>query len=357
MGYAIAARLGFSIALCAGCTAVQAQTAVIRGIHAPATVTPIDPAKAAAAEASSADADPPVTAVDPLTVQGKPAPPAIVQRQSRAFVQTYAKPTEKLDQLARWNDPVCVVVEGAVDPATVDRIKARIGGVAKTLGLRVVSSRCTENIEILFSERPQYWLDWIAAHRESALGFHSVPQTKALKTVVRSIQAWYVTSTRCDGVTTAAQLTFSGGINGFSARNETVDNVEGVSAAGCGYSRLSSGLKSVFSNVLVFVDSGDLKAREAGPLADYLAMVTLSQPRTLDGCGALPSVIDFFAQTCPGRVPPDRLTRTDLAYLQALYRTDLEARKSSQMNDVASRMAEILIKEHGPSPALTPAGR
>jgi hypothetical protein len=274
----------------------------------------------------------------------------VVERQSRAFVLTYAKPTEKLDQLARWTDPICIVVEGAVDPELADKIKARVAGVAKTLGVRVVTSKCGQNIEILFSERPQYWLDWIAAHRENALGFHSVPQTKTLKTVVRSIQAWYVTSTRCDGVTTAAAMTFGGGIHGFSSRDETVDNVEGRSPAGCGYSRFSSGLKSVFSNVLVFVDSGSLKERELGPLADYLAMVTLSQPRTLDGCGALPSVIDFFAITCPGRDPPDRLTRTDMAYLRALYGANLEARRTSEVTDVANRMAEILIKEQSPSP-------
>jgi hypothetical protein len=86
-------------------------------------------------------------------------------------------------------------------------------------------------------------------------------------------------------------------------------------------------------------------------------MVTLSQPRTLDGCGALPSVIDFFAVTCPGRVPPDRLTRTDMAYLQALYGANLEARRTSEVTDVASRMAQILIKDQGRPPAEAENGR
>ncbi len=349
-----AARLAASVLLCAACTAVHAQTTVTRGIHEIPMVTPIEPGPDS--EPSPAEAVASATTVDPLTVQGTLSSPKAVEKQSRAFVLTYAKPTEKLDQIARWHDPICVVVEGAVDPDMAAKIRTRIEGVAKTLRLRVVTSRCTENIEILFSQRPQYWLDWIAAHRDSALGFHSVPQTKTLKTVVRSVQAWYETSTYSDAITPAAGV-MGTGINGFSARDETLDNYEGRTPVGCGYSRLTSCLQSVFSNVLVFVDSGRLKDRELGPLADYLAMVTLSQPRTLDGCGALPSVIDFFAATCPGRVPPDRLTRTDMAYLKALYKADLEARKMSEVTDIASRMAQILVKEQSQSPAGADNGR
>ena len=262
MRYTLAPYLAASLLLCAVSTAVRAQTTITRGIHELPMVTPVEPE--ADSEPSPAEGASSGTTVDSLTVQGTPSSPKVVEKQSRAFVLTYAKPTEKLDQLARWNDPICVAVEGAVDPGMADKIKARIEGVAKTLGVRVVTSKCGENIEILFSQRPQYWLDWIAAHRDAALGFHSVPQTKTLKTVVRSIQAWYVTSTRCDGLTTAAALTFSGAIKGFSARDETVDNDGGVSAAGCGYSRFTSVIKSVFSNVLVFVDSGSLKDREPG---------------------------------------------------------------------------------------------
>ena len=341
MWHPLAAPLAASVLLCVGGAAVHAQTTTTRGLHELPMVTPAEP------EAAEAPSE---TTVDPLTVQGTQPSPRVVEKQSRAFVLTYAKPTEKLDQIARWHDPICVVVEGAVDPDMAAKIRTRIEGVAKTLGLRVVTSRCTENIEILFSQRPQYWLDWIAVHRDSALGFHGVPQTKALKTVVRSVQAWYVTSTHSEAGGTAAALNGTG-INGFSARDETVDNYEGRSPVGCGYSRLTSCLQSVFSNVLVFVDSGRLKDRGLGPLADYLAMVTLSQPRTLDGCGALPSVIDFFAATCPGRVAPNRLTRTDLAYLKALYGANLEARKSSEVSDIASRMARILVKEQVQPPA------
>ncbi len=344
----LATRLAASVLLCAAWTAVHAQTTVTRGLHELPMVTPAEP------EAAEAPAE---TTVDPLTVQGIQPSPRVVEKQSRAFVLTYAKPTEKLDQIARWHDPICIVVEGAVDSDMAARIKTRIEGVAKTLGLRVVTSRCTENIEILFSQRPQYWLDWIADHRDSALGLHGIPQTKTLKTVVRSIQAWYETSTRSDAITPAAGITFTGAISGFSARDETLDSHEGRTPVGCGYSRLTSCLQSVFSNVLVFVDSGRLKDRELGPLADYLAMVTLSQPRTLDGCGALPSVIDFYAVTCPGRVAPDKLTKTDLAYLKALYGANLEARKSSEVSDIASRMARILVKEQVQPPAEANNGR
>jgi hypothetical protein len=332
--------LAASVLICAASTAVQAQTSTIRGIHELPRVTPVEPP----AETTPAPAEPDssATTIESVTVEAKRLTRPEVEQRSRSFVLTYATPTAKLDQFARWRDPICVVVDGDLSPEMAAKIKTRIEGVAKTLGVRIVRPSCAANIEILFSRRPQYWLDWIAAHREAALGYHTVPQIKALKSVVRSVQAWYVTSTHADGGVTATVM--GAGINGYAPQNETVDNIEGMSPPGCAYSRLTSCLESVFTNVLVFVDSGDLKDRELGPLADYLAMMTLSQPRSLDGCAAFPSVIDYLAPNCSNRAAPEGLTSADRAYLQALYTANLEARRSSQETDIAGRMAAGLIK-------------
>ena len=84
-------------------------------------------------------------------------------------------------------------------------------------------------------------------------------------------------------------------------------------------------LKSQFNNVFMVADSRALQGKSLGLIADYMVMLALSQPRSLDGCNALPSVIDVLAKTaCPGREPPDGLTPADAAYLTALYSSDPE---------------------------------
>ena len=133
----------------------------------------------------------------------------------------------------------------------------------------------------------------------------------------------------------------------MSSKDETIDNPADDSPGGCGDSRFSSCLQSVFKNVLVFVDNGRLKSTDLGPVSDYLAMLTLSQPHSLDGCAPLPSIIDLYAPACAGRSEPIGLTRADTAYLKALYSADLQARRRSQESDIAGRMTKILTKPKG----------
>ena len=61
----------------------------------------------------------------------------------------------------------------------------------------------------------------------------------------------------------------------------------------------------LFANALLIVDlrRPETKTKSLGRLADYLAMVALSEPRDLGQCNALPSVTDLFA-ACSERLPP-----------------------------------------------------
>jgi hypothetical protein len=126
---------------------------------------------------------------------------------------------------------------------------------------------------------------------------------------------------------------------------ETVDIPENGSPSGCADSHFSGCLKSLFKNVLVVVDSHAVEGRDLGPVADYLAMLALSRPQSLDGCDALSSIIDLYAKSpCPDRDPPDGLTPADAAYLTALYASNPEGRLVSEQDDIAGRMAKILVK-------------
>ena len=103
----------------------------------------------------------------------------------------------------------------------------------------------------------------------------------------------------------------------------------------------------MFMNVIVVVDNHAVAGKSLGVLSDYLVMMTLAQPRSLEGCNALPSVIDMFGKTCPDRDPSRGLTPADAAYLTALCPTDPEAKMAMAQGDISVRMASMLEANGG----------
>lgn len=289
------------------------------------------------------------TTVAPVTVQAAPTPKAI-EKQSQSFVLSYAgTPNAEIDQIGRWHDPVCVQVVGLVD-AQAAAIKARIEDVAKSVGLPAPRPSCSANVEIVFTDQPQGVMDELAQKREYLLGYYHRHEHDRLKKVTRPIQAWYVTATRGEGGSSVAGALF-GGISGVQVKTDVIDDPENPPPASCGDNpRFTACLKSEFRNVFIVADSKALGGKGAGLLSDYLVMLALSQPKSLDGCNALPSVIDLFAPSaCPGRDMPDGLTAADAAYLTALYMSDPEGKKNMEQTDISIRMANILVNANRPA--------
>jgi hypothetical protein len=285
--------------------------------------------------ASPAPAQPAPTRVPPLTVEA-PAPPKTVEMRSYRFVQkNVAIGNPELDQIVRWRDPVCVQVVGLV-PNQNEAIAARIGDVAKAVNLHVGKPGCRANIEIVFTDQPQAVMDTVYQRREYMLGYYHRHDGVRLKKVTRPIQAWHVTAT----LGGAGRGGFGGAF--FS---EVIDDPENPPPNGCGDKpAFTACVQTVFKNVFVIVDNKFLGDKSLGLVTDYLAMVALAEPRSLDGCNELPSVIDLFGKACPGREAPDGLTPSDAAYLTALYSADPEGRRWAEESDISGRMARILIK-------------
>ena len=317
----------------------------------------------------------PATPVSPLTVEGTPR--KVLEQQAHDFVEAYAAPTRKLGLLARWNQPACVVVTGLVAEQAA-QFKTRIEAVAKAVRAPVAPPKCMPNIEIVFTPQPQRYLDAAAAKSPVILG------DRGAKTVTRPIQAWYATGDvgqparapgpagdpvprhsyemtnntvqdrfnltrgaeaprRCvdPGATPHSPMFMS---PGFSSDPDEVSAPRWVGDAPC--------LHSLFLNVLIVVDAAHMGDVSADLASDYLALVALSQPqpRSLDGCLALPSVLDFYARDCPGREAPTGLTPADRAYLTGLYAADLTQVQFGQgaKSEIAGRMVKIL--DNGKTP-------
>lgn len=304
---------------------------------------------AATTPALAADAPSSSTVVPRVTVQGA-APPKMVQEQAQAFARTYPARTAELGQIARWRDPICVQVFG-LSPDIAARVKARVENVGQAVGLHLMTAGCEANIEVIFSDKPQAVMDGVAHRREALLGYYHRQDGRTLKAVARPIQAWYVTSTLggAGNITGAVFAYYEGTGNipkiPIQQFRDVIDDPSVLGPTGCGDSpQFTVCLRSVIKNVLVVADANRLQGRDVGLLADYISMLALSQPRSLDGCNSFSSVIDLFAPSaCTGRDTPDGLTPADAAYLTSLYEADPDAKLAFQQGDIAGRMAKILV--------------
>ncbi len=311
-----------------------------------------------------APAAPAPAIVSPLTVQAGPGP-VKSQKETRDFVQSYAGLSPAIDQIPRWHAPICISVAG-LTPDQQARVAARIQEVGEGVGMHTLPPGCKANIEVVFTDQPQAFLDKVATTREEILGYYHRHDKDKLKTVTRPVQAWYVTQTSSGGGSRAglafATLTTSvGAANGMaggpdgafastgaalgssSASANVVDDPDNHGPVGCSEApQFTHCLRSDLNNVLIVIDTTRVQGK-LGPLTDYLSMLALAQVRSLDGCSTLPSVIDRLGQSCAGREAPDGLTEADAAYLTALYTSDLEKNKPLEQDEIAGRMSSILI--------------
>lgn len=219
------------------------------------------------------------------------------------FVQSYATGTER-KFIVRWTAHICVQVVGLA-PTQAAAVKARIEAVGQPLG-RLGSSCTIPNASVVFTNNGQRTLDEIAARNRRFLG-DGGSDTTTVKTVTRPIQAWYQTS-RCFDI-------------------------------------------CVVVGALVLVDLSRTGDTTLAAITDDAAMLVLSEPRNPDRCRPLPSVTDLFAGPCPGRAVPTGLTRSDLAYLKAVYSADRPLTggvegatpwEAPSLDQVAGRMGALL---------------
>jgi hypothetical protein len=80
-----------------------------------------------------------------------------------------------------------------------------------------------------------------------------------------------------------------------------------------------------------------------GAISDYIAMLTLSQVRLIDGCGELPSILDLMASACK-REKPRSITAADLAYLRALNTVGQGVGYSMQKAEIEAKMKKLLVR-------------
>jgi hypothetical protein len=284
----------------------------------------------------------------------------------KAYVETRAVETHIAGKMAHWTIGVCPLTVGLRDTFT-KYISNRIREIAKAVGAPVNDNpSCRPNIEVMFTLNPQTLLDNVRKTQPYYLGYYnSQVQADQLAKVTHPIQAWYTTTTvdmdgsyqvdngTCNSrgmvLNTATPIpsfsdvpnpsTFSGP---YSSAPTSLPCAIGVRSNG---SRLSDGISSGFFNVLIVADPAKLSDYEIGALGDYVALMALSQPASLDSCQDLPSISNLLAKDCPANA--SKITDGDLAYLHGLYNVPNGYSLAAQRDELQFQMKKVLVTDKG----------
>ena len=270
-------------------------------------------ASAAAAQPAPQQAEP----AESITVTATPLPGRSAVDE---FIYSYPHVTRQVEKIPRWKDGICPVVEG-VPARFAAFIAARLTAIAQKVGAPVNSDpKCRHNIQILFTAHPQDAADQIAKDHRPYLGyFDNLNQAAELAKVTHDVQAWYLTGTvdyngawRIDN----PRANFFGTESyGYTGGNDG-DYLSFGRVGG----RINNGIASYLFNVIVVADSSKLKEYEMGSLADYIAMLALSQPKSFDACWEVPSITNLLAKDCEAARKTATLSDNDAAFLTGLYR-------------------------------------
>jgi hypothetical protein len=189
---------------------------------------------------------------------------------------------------------------------------------------------CAANIQIVFTTAPQALLDNVRARDTDFLGFAASNDERIkLATVTHPVQAWYSTETRDLAGRTTIDSGRDRGANGSASTARVTGNL------------IDDGMRSGFHHILITVDLGKLPGQDIVPLADYIAMLALTQVGSLEGCQQLVSIVNMLAPGCERKA--DHLTENDLAYISGVYKMNPNRiRLTSQKSDIADRMVQAL---------------
>lgn len=279
------------------------------------------------------------------------ASPAGTQTRSRDVIETFvaslATPTRTTGKIARWENGVCPLTVGQ-QPAVTKFVTQRVKDVAAMVGAPVNAAQsCTPNIEIVFTKIPQELLDNIRAHQTEYLGYaESRAQIEKLATVTRPVQAWYTTQTKdlrgMSRIDSARRRGEGVAMPCFTClgRSGPIEYLPDATYAVVTGNHISEGVRSAFYHVIIVADINKLTAYQAGPMADYIAMLALAQLNSLDMCHQPPSIVNMLAPGCEGKATA--LTEYDLAYLRGLYKANPDKRPLAQQNEIVDRMSETL---------------
>jgi len=265
------------------------------------------------------------------------APALRTERALDNFIIAHSKPTQWLGKIARWKNGICPLAVG-LSPQLNLYISQRIIRVAMMTGAPLDKGEtCRPNILVIATDQPQAFLDFMSTKRPALLGAHYISQRQKIATMTLPVQAWYSTAT--EDFYGMISGDFPSASMGYGVMNGDFRDIPTYHASG---SRLGDGLKSEFTAAVIIVDTRKIAGQEIGPIADYIAMLALSQGKSYDTCQDVPTINNLMASGCAAEMKPAALTDIDATYLRGLYKMDAGKSFLGQRGSIAFEMKKEL---------------
>lgn len=269
--------------------------------------------------------------------------------QIQTFVEQVSAVPPSVDQIARWNDDICLAVAGASEEQAqflVDRIAYR----AEAVGLHAGRPGCQANVFVFLASDGDAFTRRIVDERKSLFAYYHEEHIATLGQEAftsfvetpRAVRWWHVIQTRgSDGDRLGSGQAGNGSPppprdGGLTPPD--ADSFQGVQAVRSTGSRVRAAERQDFNRVVVIIDGQRAQGYPVESLADYIAMVTLAQIDPAAQTRDYPTILNLFAEN-----PEDasfEMTVWDRAYLDGLYRATRNAASASQqVREISRRMA------------------
>jgi hypothetical protein len=256
----------------------------------------------------------PPESAESITVTATPLPgrPAVDE-----FIYSYPTQTRGAEKIARWLRPICPAVAG-LPGRYAAFITARLTAIARKAGAPVdPNPNCRNNIQIVFTHTPQAVADNIRKNHWAFLGwFDNFSKADQLARIEHDIQAWYLTA----NVDSHGMVNVDNPRQAFLSGQTVALTSLPSSDMSSSVNRMGNGIASTLYNVIIVADLGKLGDYEMGPLADYIAMLALSQAKHFDSCWEVPSITNLLARDCEAERKTASLSDNDAAFLYGLYK-------------------------------------
>jgi hypothetical protein len=253
------------------------------------------------------------------------------------FVRKFTVPTRVAGKITRWGESICPQTVG-LRPSAVKFINDRLRAVAKEVGAPInTRANCTINIEIVFTTTPQAMIDNVKKEKPDLLGYaDNQDKLSALATVSRPIQAWYTTQTRDINNNVYLDIAHRKGQGLEIPCSDDPCYFPDAVAADSSGTRLGDGIRSEFHHVIIVANPMKLTDYSVGQLADYIALLALSQVDAPEACQPIASIINLLAADCAN--DPYGISDNDLAYLRGLYRMHPALNWRIQQREIVSEI-------------------
>ncbi len=262
----------------------------------------------------------------------------------RAFVNEISV-LEQGEGLARWHMPVCPQVTG-LRQENGEFILERISEIARGAGVPLAGEHCQPNLFIFVTLDPKQLLTAMEKrHRAVTFGNVRPLDIDEFIATPRVARVWYNcavetpdSSTPAYGFPPDGQLTLPtgagqpGGSGGAMPAKVTTDWERA--------SRVTRTAERAFTYVYIIVDAGHLQGVTLGQLADYLAMMGLTQIKPGAKLSDAPTILRLFDGAPQAALP--HMSDWDRAFVKSLYATQQTV--TVQNSEIALDMLREIVR-------------